>query len=104
LELWDTAGQHEYASIRQLSYPSTDVFVICFSVVDRRTLTDVHQKWYGEVRRFGAPIILLGNKIDLRRAIDNTEQVTTLQLAVITVNLYSAFFCKIIPNALRVLA
>ena len=32
LGLWDTAGQEEYSTLRQLAYPGTDVFLIVFSV------------------------------------------------------------------------
>lgn len=32
LTLWDTAGQEEYDKLRPLSYPSSDVVLICFSV------------------------------------------------------------------------
>ena len=48
--LWDTAGQDEYANIRRLSYPSTDVFVVCFSVVDRSSLENVRLSWLPELR------------------------------------------------------
>ena len=33
LSIWDTAGQEDYDRLRPLSYPQTDVFLICFSVV-----------------------------------------------------------------------
>ncbi len=32
LVLWDTAGQEDYDKLRPLSYPNSDVILICFSV------------------------------------------------------------------------
>ena len=32
MALWDTAGQESYDRLRPLSYPSTDVILICFSI------------------------------------------------------------------------
>ncbi|CBK22940.2 uncharacterized protein [Blastocystis hominis] len=34
LELWDTAGQEEYDQLRTLSYPETNIFIICYSIVE----------------------------------------------------------------------
>ena len=34
LGLWDTAAQEDYDRLRPLAYPQTDVFLVCFSVVD----------------------------------------------------------------------
>ena len=32
LTLWDTAGQEQYDKLRTLSYPGSDVILICFSI------------------------------------------------------------------------
>jgi GTPase SAR1 family protein len=35
LSCWDCKGSDEYDRLRPLSYPPTNVFVICFSLIDR---------------------------------------------------------------------
>jgi len=66
--LWDTAGQEEYARLRALSYPETDVFLLCFSVVEPSSFENIKSKWYPEVTHHcpEAKILLVGTKIDLR--------------------------------------
>ena len=68
LGLWDTAGQEDYDRLRPLSYPDTDVVLMVFSVDNRTSLDNIREKWVGEVRHFcpTAPIVLVGNKTDLR--------------------------------------
>ena len=68
LEVWDTTGQESYDGLRQLSYPETDVFIICFSVDCPKSLENVRAKWHPEVQRYcpNTPIILVGTKVDLR--------------------------------------
>lgn len=44
LGLWDTAGQEDYDRLRPLSYPQTDVFLICFSVVSPPSFDNVTSK------------------------------------------------------------
>ena len=42
--LFDTAGQEDYDRLRPLSYPQTNVFLICFSVVSPDSLMNVKEK------------------------------------------------------------
>ncbi|VDI01104.1 Hypothetical predicted protein, partial [Mytilus galloprovincialis] len=44
LGLWDTAGQEDYDRFRPLSYPLTDVFLVCFSLVHRPSFENVNQR------------------------------------------------------------
>jgi Ras-related C3 botulinum toxin substrate 1 len=85
LGLWDTAGQEDYDRLRPLSYPQTDVFLICFSVVSPPSFDNVKAKvrampkaresslifpqWYPEIEHHAphVPIILVGTKIDLKK-------------------------------------
>lgn len=68
LNLWDTAGQEDYSQLRPLSYPMTDVFLLCFSVISRTSYNNVESSWIPEIRHYmpHAPIVLVGTKIDLR--------------------------------------
>jgi Ras homolog gene family, member A len=85
LALWDTAGQEEYDRLRPLSYPETDVILICFAIDSHASLENVTDKvgaapsyhvqialltvqWYPEVRHFcpNTPVLLVGLKSDLR--------------------------------------
>ncbi|KAK4337305.1 hypothetical protein RND71_043591 [Anisodus tanguticus] len=72
LGLWDTAGQEDYDRLRPLSYPQTDVFLLCYSIASPPSYSNVLSKWYPEIRHHcpNTPIILIGNKQDLR---DNEE-------------------------------
>jgi len=66
--LWDTAGQEGYARIRTLSYPKTDIFLLCYSVVNHPSFVNVKDRWYSEIKHHcpSTPILLVGTKIDLR--------------------------------------
>lgn len=44
LGLWDTAGQEDYDRLRPLSYPQTDIFLICFSLVSPPSFENVKTK------------------------------------------------------------
>eukprot|EP00079_Xenopus_tropicalis_P017376 XP_004917264.1 PREDICTED: rho-related GTP-binding protein RhoJ isoform X2 [Xenopus tropicalis] len=68
LGLYDTAGQEDYDQLRPLSYPNTDVFLICFSVVNPASYHNVHEEWVSELRACmpHVPYVLIGTQIDLR--------------------------------------
>ena len=82
LGLWDTAGSDDYNTLRPLSYPGTDVFVICFSIFNPSSFESVLKKWYPEITQHmesKPPILLVGTKSDLRKkqaAIDNLKSTT----------------------------
>uniref|UniRef100_A0A671UGQ7 Rho-related GTP-binding protein RhoG n=1 Tax=Sparus aurata TaxID=8175 RepID=A0A671UGQ7_SPAAU len=86
LGLWDTAGQEDYDRLRPLSYPQTDVFLICFSLVSPASFENVRAKWYPEVRHHcpNTPIILVGTKLDLRDDKDAVERLRDKKLSPIT--------------------
>lgn len=44
LGLFDTAGQEDYDRLRPLSYPQTDVFLVCYSVVSPSSFENVKEK------------------------------------------------------------
>ncbi|KAJ2413371.1 GTPase Cdc42 [Coemansia sp. RSA 2530] len=75
LGLFDTAGQEDYDRLRPLSYPQTDVFLVCFSVTSQASFENVKEKWFPEVSHHcpGVPCIIVGTQVDLR------EDAVTLQ-------------------------
>ncbi|XP_062592570.1 ras-like GTP-binding protein rhoA [Saccostrea cucullata] len=68
LALWDTAGQEDYDRLRPLSYPDTDVILMCYSIDNPDSLVNIREKWTPEVKHFcpNVPIVLVGNKKDTR--------------------------------------
>eukprot|EP01137_Pigoraptor_chileana_P014425 Opistho-2@69031 len=89
LLLWDTAGQDDYDRLRQLSYPDTDVVLVCYSVENPTSYTNVSEKWLPELQTFipAVPRILVALKSDLRTDADvlarlkaeNQEMITEAQ-------------------------
>lgn len=66
--LFDTAGQEDWDRLRIMSYTSTDVFIVCFSVMEPASFSNVEEKWIPEIKQYmpSVPFILVGTQIDLR--------------------------------------
>ncbi|KAI8144482.1 small GTPase-binding protein [Fennellomyces sp. T-0311] len=77
LALWDTAGQEDYDRLRPLSYPETNVILICFAIDQPTSFKNVQDRWLPEVTHFceNVPKLLVGTKIDLR---DNQARIAQL--------------------------
>uniref|UniRef100_A0A7S3PEH3 Uncharacterized protein n=2 Tax=Aplanochytrium stocchinoi TaxID=215587 RepID=A0A7S3PEH3_9STRA len=67
LDIWDTAGQEDFSSIRSLSYPNASVMVLCYSTTLRASFENIESVWLGEVLEYcpGVPFILCGTKADM---------------------------------------
>lgn len=63
---YDTKGDAHLDNLRRMSYPQCDMFVIVFSLNDRKSLENVFTRWIPEIAPYDRPWILVGAKMDLR--------------------------------------
>jgi len=75
MNLSSKIGQEDYDRLRPLSYPQTDVFLICFSLINSSSYENVRAKWFPEITHHcpNTPIILVGTKLDLRENMINGD-------------------------------
>ena len=68
LDMQDSQGQEVYDRLRPLSYPQTDVFLVCFSVVIPSSFKSITEKWVPEISHHcpQTPFLLVGTQVDLR--------------------------------------
>jgi len=66
--LWEAGGREDYDRLRPLSYPQTDFFLVCFSVCNPYSFTNVKEKWMPELNHHcpDVPKFLVGTKSDVR--------------------------------------
>merc|ERR1712000_229138 len=64
-----------------LSYPDTDVILMCFSIDSPDSLENIPEKWTPEVKHFcpNVPIILVGNKRDLRNDSNTIQELAKMK-------------------------
>jgi len=86
LGLWDTAGQEDYDRLRPLSYPETQVFLICFSLINPVSFENVKNKWSKEIKSYtsNVPMILVGTKLDMREDPEIAKRLGSQDMAPIT--------------------
>ena len=80
LALWETySSGDDYARFRRLSYPETDVLIVCFSTSDRTSFGKV-KWWVEEVRPYcpDAKVFVVLTKLDLRDDPATIEQMKEL--------------------------
>eukprot|EP01136_Pigoraptor_vietnamica_P015498 Opistho-1_new@58733 len=86
LALWDTAGQEDYDRLRPLSYPDTNVVLMCFAIDSPDSLENIKEKWVPEVRHFcpNVPFVLVGCKKDLRNDPNTIKELAKMKQAPVT--------------------
>ena len=75
-----------YDRLRPLSYPQTDVFLVCFSVVGPTSFENVYEKWFSEICHYcpKVPMILVGTQMDLLDSVSEIAKLKKKKLAPIT--------------------
>ncbi|VDL80444.1 unnamed protein product [Nippostrongylus brasiliensis] len=71
--------EEDYVNVRCLSYPNTDVFLLCFSLVDPKSLIVCQTVWLPEIRKYAGdnvPVLLVGTKEDLMESANEKQRVT----------------------------
>ena len=72
-------GPEDYDRLRPLSYPQTDVFLVCFSLISPSSFENVKTKWIPEIQHHSPAYpnyktVLVGTKSDLRNDPDTLEK------------------------------
>lgn len=72
INLFDCSSDEEHSAIREFAYKDSNVFILCYSVVDRSSLNNVRDKWIPEIRKFlgkKVKMILVGTQTDVRDSV-----------------------------------
>lgn len=98
--------QDDHAVLRTFAYKDSEVFVLCYSVMDRESFENIQTKWLPEIKRFmgkKVPIVLVGTQIDLRNSIDLDQDmpITTEEGADLCKDIHADYFieCSTKDNA-----
>ena len=94
-------AQEDYDRLRPLSYPCTDVFLICFSVVSPTSFANVKSKWWPEIQHHmpNTPFLIVGTKVDLRHDADTLANLQRKGYAPITQEQGLVHLCSLLIQA-----
>ena len=75
--VWDTAGQEKFSGLRDGYYVESQCGIIMFDVTSRITYKNV-PNWHRDLIRVceNIPIVLVGNKVDLKERKVRSKQIT----------------------------
>ncbi|XP_078333849.1 uncharacterized protein LOC111114636 isoform X3 [Crassostrea virginica] len=79
LNIRDTGGVGDYDRLRPLSYPQTDVVLLCYSIENRASFENIEARWIPEIKHYcpDTPLILVACKTDLRSTSSHEDLITT---------------------------
>lgn len=91
--------QEDYNQLRPLSYPNTDVFLICFSVVNPASYYNVQEEWVPELKSCmpHVPYILIGTQVSTTYAIFFYNFVYTMYIFIFSMTSLESFTVCITP-------
>lgn len=99
VDIHDTGGLAQHADCRRHLYNRADLFIICFSVVERTTFLHLEQMWIPELERLRPSVkyLIVGTKADLRT--DSPYHVQTSEGAKLAKQLGCAYLeCSVVTQ------
>ncbi|XP_061674466.1 ras and EF-hand domain-containing protein [Syngnathoides biaculeatus] len=93
LQIWDTAGQERFRSIAKSYFRRADGVLLLYDVTSERSFLNVRE-WVDtieDVSQEDVPIMLVGNKCDLRRSAPNCVPTSYGEKLAMT---YNTLFCE----------
>nr|XP_014340351.1 PREDICTED: ras and EF-hand domain-containing protein-like [Latimeria chalumnae] len=95
LQIWDTAGQERFRSIAKSYFRKAHGVLLMYDVTSETSFLNVRE-WIDEIMNSTdkpVPVILIGNKIDLRDELPESSMVNTLHGEKLAMT-YNSLFCE----------
>jgi small GTP-binding protein len=76
LQIWDVAGQTSFRKFRQRFFSGTRGAFLVFDLTVPKSLDNLHVSWIEDIQNITGeiPLILIGNKVDLRESVTVSHQ------------------------------